>query len=326
MHPKRRAAHRFRPPGADPGRRRQAHPRGTRTHPPRLPRADPKRRRRHRGTRAHPKRRPRADPKWRRRPKRGTRTHPLRLPRADPKRRPAHRFRPPGADPGRRWQQRRPRGTRTHRRGPPRADPKRRPAPRFRPPGADPERRWQHVVIAGRGRIGAVRRERLRLRRDGVRHVRRADRRQLQQLAHPADHLARLERFDEHLVAADRAAPRLVERLERPGQQDDRDPGARRIAPHERSDLVAVLARHADVGQHDVGLVPRDRFDGAGAVADRHDVDVLVRERQLDHALDRGAVVGQQQRVGHVRGSLPAGPATVKNRAPAVARRPARAS
>ena len=62
---------------------------------------------------------------------------------------------------------------------------------------------------------------------------------------------------------------------------------------HVLGDVVAVSARHADVGEHDIGrhgVEPRDRLI---AVAHSDDLDVFARERQLDDTLNRKAVVSQ---------------------------------
>ena len=67
-----------------------------------------------------------------------------------------------------------------------------------------------------------------------------------------------------------------------------------------RGDFVAVAARHPDVGQHDVGRIGVEARDRLVAVADGDDLDVLVGERQLDDALDRDAVVGEQKRMRHL--------------------------
>ena len=45
-----------------------------------------------------------------------------------------------------------------------------------------------------------------------------------------------------------------------------------------------------------------EAFDGLVAVADGDDLHVLVGERQLNHALDRDAVVGQEQSMRHLVG------------------------
>jgi hypothetical protein len=67
-------------------------------------------------------------------------------------------------------------------------------------------------------------------------------------------------------------------------------------------DLVAVLAGHADVGEHDVGRRRLEPLDRLIAVADRDDGHVLVGKGQLDHALNRDAVVGKEKGVRHSQG------------------------
>ena len=51
------------------------------------------------------------------------------------------------------------------------------------------------------------------------------------------------------------------------------------------------------------GAVAPQAFDRLRAVSDGDDIQALVRERQLDHALDRDAVVGQQQLLSHTDGA-----------------------
>ena len=116
-----------------------------------------------------------------------------------------------------------------------------------------------------------------------------------QQIADAADDHLRLERLDEHAVAPDGARPGLVDGLEGAGQQQHGNVRQLGIALDERRHLVAVAFRHADVGQHDVRTIRLDALDRLLPVADGHDLDVLVGERQLDHSLNGDAVVGQQQ-------------------------------
>ena len=73
----------------------------------------------------------------------------------------------------------------------------------------------------------------------------------------------------------------------------------RRVALDEGRHLVAVLLRHADVGEHDVGAVRDDAVDRLLAVADGRHLDVLVGEGQLDDPLNRHAVVCEQEFVRH---------------------------
>ena len=76
-----------------------------------------------------------------------------------------------------------------------------------------------------------------------------------QQILDPADDDLRLERLHQHAVAADRARARLVDRLERAGQQHDGDVRERGVALDERGHFVAVAFRHPDVGEDDVGTI-----------------------------------------------------------------------
>ena len=65
-------------------------------------------------------------------------------------------------------------------------------------------------------------------------------------------------------------------------------------------DVVAARSGHADVGQHDIRRCPVQKGNRLLAVAHRDDQDIFVREGQLDHALDRHAVVGEEKRVRHL--------------------------
>ena len=120
-----------------------------------------------------------------------------------------------------------------------------------------------------------------------------------EQIFHAADHDLRLERLDQDAVAADRSRAGFVDRLERPGQEDHRNVRGRRIALDERGDLVTVPFRHAHVGEDDIGTIPFHGIDRGLSVSHGDDLDVFVRERQLDDALDRDAVIRQQELVRH---------------------------
>ena len=74
---------------------------------------------------------------------------------------------------------------------------------------------------------------------------------------------------------------------------------SRGVALDERGDFVAVPFRHPDVGEDDVGTIALHAIDRVLAVSHGDDLDVLVRERQLDDALDRDAVIRQQELVRH---------------------------
>jgi len=65
-------------------------------------------------------------------------------------------------------------------------------------------------------------------------------------------------------------------------------------------DVVAALARHADIHQDDVGRHRVQAGDRLVAVADGDDVDVFVGEGQLDDALNRHAVIGEEQSLRHL--------------------------
>ena len=65
-------------------------------------------------------------------------------------------------------------------------------------------------------------------------------------------------------------------------------------------DFITALPGHPDVSQNDVGRLLLDTGDRLIAVADGHDPDVLIRERQLDDALDGDAIVGEKKSVRHL--------------------------
>ena len=97
----------------------------------------------------------------------------------------------------------------------------------------------------------------------------------------------------------DLARALLIDRLERAGQQQNRHVLQPRHAADVRRQRVAVHLGQVHVDQHDVRLFGLEHLHGPAAVADRRDADVLVRERQFDHALDRDAAVGKKKRSGH---------------------------
>src|SRR5205823_13689318 len=66
------------------------------------------------------------------------------------------------------------------------------------------------------------------------------------------------------------------------------------LSLHDALPILSVLARHADVGEHDVGRRAVEALNGLIAIADGDDLDVLVSKRQLDDALNRHAVVGKR--------------------------------
>ena len=121
-----------------------------------------------------------------------------------------------------------------------------------------------------------------------------------EQILDAADDELRLERLREHAVAPGRGGARLIHGLERAGQEDDRNVRELRVLTNVIGDFVAVFSRHADVGEDDVGRRGFEPLDGLIAVADREDLDVLVGKCQLDDALNRDAIVGQQQSMRHL--------------------------
>jgi hypothetical protein len=120
-----------------------------------------------------------------------------------------------------------------------------------------------------------------------------------EEFLHAGNQQLRFERLGQDPVASDRPDPILVHRFERAGQQQHRDLAELGVLLHELGHLEAVPLGHADVRQDDVGMVRADAFDCLLAVANRDDLDVLVRKGQLDDPLDRDAVVGKQELVRH---------------------------
>jgi hypothetical protein len=109
-----------------------------------------------------------------------------------------------------------------------------------------------------------------------------------------------LEGLGEHAVTARAGRPGSVNRFEGAGQEHHGDVRKPRRLLHVRGHFVAGLPRHSHVDQDDVR---RDRVEpgnGLIAVTDGHDVDILVGEGQLDHTLNRHAVVGQEQSLWHL--------------------------
>jgi len=91
----------------------------------------------------------------------------------------------------------------------------------------------------------------------------------------------------------------LVEGLEGPGEEEDRDLAQLRVALDRLAQLVAVLPGHDHVGENDVGL----RLPGARqrilAVVDGRDLVVLAGEGDADDLLDRDGVIREQKVLGH---------------------------
>ena len=113
------------------------------------------------------------------------------------------------------------------------------------------------------------------------------------------DERFRLERLRERAVVARAGRALLVEGLEGSGEQENRDVRPRRVRLDLLADLVAVLLRHDDVAENDVGPDLGEPLEREAPVAHGDHVEVLVREGQLDDLLDRDAVVREQDLLGH---------------------------
>ena len=64
-------------------------------------------------------------------------------------------------------------------------------------------------------------------------------------------------------------------------------------------DFVAVALGHVDIRQHDIRRIRIEAVDCELSVSNRGHFDVFVGERQLDDALNRDAVVGQEEFMRH---------------------------
>jgi hypothetical protein len=90
-----------------------------------------------------------------------------------------------------------------------------------------------------------------------------------------------------------------VEGLERAGEQHDRDVAVVGIRLDVLADLVAVLLRHDDVGEDDVGAHLGEFGDCLRAVVDRGDLVVAVGKRELDDLLYGDTVVRKKDLFRH---------------------------
>ena len=122
-----------------------------------------------------------------------------------------------------------------------------------------------------------------------------------EKLFHAVNHHLRLEWFREHVARTRRRGAGLIDRLECARQQDHGNVGELRAALHVRGDFVAVALGHVDVGQDDVRRIGIERDRSPAARRRPRHVDVLVGKRQLDDALDRDAVVGEEKLMRHPR-------------------------
>jgi hypothetical protein len=108
-------------------------------------------------------------------------------------------------------------------------------------------------------------------------------------------------------VRARRPRARLVERLERAGEEEHRDVREPRIGLHRLADLVAVPPRHDDVREDDVGPELLRLRHRVLAVVDGGDSVVLVREGDAHDLLDRDRVVREEKVLGHGFPGVPKG-------------------
>ena len=90
-----------------------------------------------------------------------------------------------------------------------------------------------------------------------------------------------------------------IERLEGSGEKDDRDVAVLRMRFDVLADLIAVLLRHDDVGEDDVGSHLSELLQGFGPVVDRCDLVIPVGKRQLDDLLDGDTVVSEKYLFRH---------------------------
>jgi len=89
------------------------------------------------------------------------------------------------------------------------------------------------------------------------------------------------------------ARPRLVEGLESSSQQQHRNLCELGISLDGLADLVAVLAGHHDICEHDIGADFSGLDDRIVAVVDGQDGYVFAGETDRHDLLDRDAVVSQ---------------------------------
>ena len=110
-----------------------------------------------------------------------------------------------------------------------------------------------------------------------------------------------VERLGNDGVAAEPVGPVPVEGLEGPRQEHHRDPGRGRIRLDGLADLVAVLLRHDDVGQDQVGhLAGLDPVEQPLTVRYTDELVFAVGEGQLHDLLNREAVIGEKYLLCHV--------------------------
>ena len=108
-----------------------------------------------------------------------------------------------------------------------------------------------------------------------------------------------LERLGDHGIAAGFVSAIGIEGFEGAGQKDDRDVPVIGMRLDEFADLVAVLLRHDDVGEDDVGAHFGQFLDRPGTIVDGCDLVVAVGKGQLDDFLDGDTVVSEKYLFRH---------------------------
>jgi hypothetical protein len=121
----------------------------------------------------------------------------------------------------------------------------------------------------------------------------------VQQALHPAEQLAPVDRLGEEVVGARLEALDALGRLGR-GDEDHGKKRGLRIRPQPAAELVAVHARHHDVGDYEVGRAGAHRLERLFAV--ERDLDLVAEiAQQSRHQLGVGAlVVHHEDALGHL--------------------------
>ena len=115
------------------------------------------------------------------------------------------------------------------------------------------------------------------------------------EVPHEGREALRVERLRDDRVRADALGARLVERLERSREEDDRhEPAAGKLL-HLLAQLVPGPARHHGVREDDVGLErPRGASAASSPLPTALQLELAARERQLHHLADGQTVVRQE--------------------------------
>jgi hypothetical protein len=131
----------------------------------------------------------------------------------------------------------------------------------------------------------------------GLRHLRERAGARLDVLTHePADRVdesAKLERFRQVVVSVDPFGLNLVKRLERPYQQNYRYVAELRTLFYELAQLITVLARHENIGQHQIRIDFGQLALRVISIADSHHLYAFIGESAVYDLLDCYAVIGE---------------------------------